>query len=1661
MNRNKVEALNKAPNSVRQNYEYYFIKQHQLTVNKQISKVNHNDSAKTPTYPRSENDSRGATSTNQNIYAEYRDTVEYEISITSAQKVLDTETGYEYSPGEITLDVKDTVPLCHNLIIKKKVGDKYTTMVNHSVQSKAGTEKTVETGVSIEGTLEYTASLVVDERKKGEKCDNTVTVSNYKNKNNVQAVFVRNVIPNATASYYINEYTVDVNNYISTLSENNVNANNDMGVTYENVFDVDDRNGLNNSERQQKPALVEKDDYVSFTAEIQNLNCYGSYYIEKDKGSSNDYATVVKIKELKEIMPAGLEIEDLSKDITAKDYYGNAVKITITEGDSDSNSKQYNIKIDDDFEVLSGQHVEITIKAKVTESNLSLKELENRVELVKFDNVNSQDLTDQNSITSFQYNHEWLQLKDLVISGMVWDDRIGNEIYDYSDKLKNNIRVNLYCLYKDENGNEKSALVAYTETGSGTVIFYDMKEIEGSEESVYYNSANQASVTTGIDIKDENGNLRHPGWYSFGRVQKAKKYGNVYLDESTWVAKSSSDTSYAPTEYAEYSNIYQYYIEFEYDGLKYEPTAYSNTKNITESTGAINSNYRRDSNAAELPDDRINLNKEYQIIGYNHSYMSADDANIPKTADKGNYTDEFAEGTLKKESNGTYSGEELIYTKDGHVSTLNESSSDDSSRKITARSFITGNKTNTLFFLNGKTKYYGYSNTNPDTQYLKYINLGLIDRTKAFDLEVKADVKSITTTINGEEMTYKYDAKSGNYYTTTSSYDTFKIYESDAAYKYDEYYDDETIRAYKDKSSELDAEITYTITIKNNSSKDIDSKVNEIAVYYDSNFLQWNQEKTVARKDSDGFVKPVTINNSGKVSSPSAFRNTAKFANKESSKNGYNVVYITVKKPFFKKDESQTVDVTFTVKKNSDRNLQMLNSGLGHNIIAEISAYSTRYGESSNLAGAVAGYIDKDSNPGNLGEGNSTSYNPNDFSEEDFYEDDTYRTGVYMKIDNDPDNPPPDNPPPGGNSKLSRTITGNVWEDLNKDGMNVNDEEAGIGFIRVSLIEMIPYKTATGEVRYYEQIAKDSSGNPIATVTNTDGNYTLNNFIPGYYTVKFEYGYSDDYDMKYNGQDYKSTEYYNNDYYSGLYKTDNIGSEQNYEYFKKVKEYLDNDEWSDALDDEIRRLNANSYSETMTQKEATIFSHITNKTANPDEKTEVQNFTQMYANSTIFYANPENVDAGTFEISMSGETTYRNWKLNNLDFGLAQRPLAEIDLSKKINNITVKTSDGQTLVKLYFDENGQIDESKSINQDNVQYVANQKSKEVMVETGDTQKGFIYINMDKDITIGATVEVKYDMEAQNASDEDYVGKNLDDIKYLSECSEKNISPIILGGNYSANATAANQLAAEYYSNYKLTENDAGQISSIVETYTYLKKLKKPCVTDYSNYYGRYLGLYYYTGNAGKNDVQAELKTNKILDLLDNDFVFNQTENSKNNQTWMTASTNPKDKTYIKNLIDMISIKKFASLKPTEDASKYLVFKTYNNELIDKYQVKYQHQDRNNILLSVDTNKNGNATSNGTNKNESLSRFLKTAANNNNEIADTKGKISLTASKILTSQDVEEGTALEYDNVAEIIEYTNITGRKTRLDSSVGNLKYGEKDTDGPPTITISPPTGLAD
>lgn len=1638
--------------------DYFQIKDYHVGIDQYIQRVEHQQDrggsltsydAEARRFKADENKGNNAVS------VEYGDIVTYKIRIYNTTSTGEYNIGKNRNeapyrePQYIYVDIKDTLPKKYSVL---------TASSNYTVEGQ--TIKFNNVKVEKNGVGEITVRLIVEEDRKGIEEINRAEISGDVRNLNGYAVKNHGNRTTAIDKYKVNDYNVSLEGYITAYHAEMAKYNNANGFTR------GEREGLDNSRMNypnNNPLEVEKYETLTITTKVTNdakVGINGNTETEDNNEGNGKYTTRVRPSTIETAIGTGLN----KTGFRAEWYHADGTLKKDITGSISISGNSHSI-IDDNIILSPGEYILYVTDIKVVESNLCLNNIEVSSRITKLTNINKnssndREVTSQN-VASKKEGKNYVRLKDVVIAGTVWEDT--NRDGMNNERGKRGVVVRLYRI--------------------------------GQVDPVK------------ITVTNEN------GFYTFERVQKADKDENKNYRGSH----------------------YEYYVEFEYDGVTYKATeVYGGDKdgdadgmhNLGGRQGSStwrqgysdlpdaksgNENYKIDSNAYEFDNIRSAFNNDYQTIGFNQSYKEASP------------------------------NKKLAYSKEDHKSTLIE----DAGRIMKARSFIKQNYNETVnedlnntnnLFLEKHSAHGG----NPETEYLKFINLGLVKREQV-DISIESDVHSVKTTINGEEMTYNYnknnaDSTAADYNSQTNAYKlnqayNLNLYEADYNYRKDSYYtgdgnyDANAIKDYKTEQSELAAEVTYRIRIHNNGIteddvnttkvKDIpvETAINEMAIYYNKNFVQdWNDSKIVKVKNvetglfKDRTVKAIRVNYGTESELDGLINNTentktniiisanSNYGNtkpNDQNMSDYNVLYLNIPENYIKEGETKYIQITFTIDKDTERKLKLTQQDMGFEMVSEVSAYTTKYSDTyahKGLAGKYAGLVDRDSNPGNLHLNGIENYNN--------YEDDKYKVGITMdRFKNPPDNPP-DNPDetPG-----KRSVTGMVFEDarseeVRKDGENVvqymgngeyktsdkNHDKANINpyneltedrpvaGVKVSLIEVVQ----KGNGIYYEYPARDSRGELIEVVTGTDGKYVLTDFIPGYYKVRFDYGYNseDRNSILYNGQDYKSTKYYDEGLYyenNEGYQTDNIGSQKNFGYFDKVKTALGKVNRSDAQDDEIRRLNVNSYSETMTATEAKLFfdvesiaKDLTNKETDAEKLTKN---THMYAESAIFYVKPEAVKSSDKEIDASGPNfdETRLWKIQNLDFGLEYRPEASVILDKNISTVELVTSDNKTLIKLYFkkDASGKVtlDKEKSKGYENVQFLQNNEK---------VTQGFAYINMDTKILEGCTIKVEYQMDASNESEVDRINQNLHEIRYEMRAANQKYKGVFYSNNYNANGTAAEALSQQYYE--KKNGKDYYSPEEGKEVYSYLKKIKKPYKatnktiingTQGEEYYGMYLGQTYYTGKVRDRDIVAQLKVDHILDYIDNDFTFNLLENNTKNKLWQTTTS--------KELKDRKML----------DFSKVYVDDSELN-LVDKNGIRYDTENRSNLALSVDDNKNGkfstgNIDGEERNGNVSLSRFLQTKKASQ-KAEEYTGFIRAVASKVLSAEDITKGTGLSYENMAEVVQYRSITGRRTKLPEGegegggvIGNANVNdifegedpEDDTDATEVISITPPTGL--
>lgn len=402
---------------------------------------------------------------------------------------------------------------------------------------------------------------------------------------------------------------------------------------------------------------------------------------------------------------------------------------------------------------------------------------------------------------------------------------------------------------------------------------------------------------------------------------------------------------------------------------------------------------------------------------------------------------------------------------------------------------------NEIYAISAYVGGHGEEGTTKFSETAHNINLGITKR-ETVDLALRKDVYSAKLSIKGKTQTYMYNRNDKETDENGNSYWDIKVRQSDSEY-YSGYSRKVKEADYNYSGNDkLEAEVTYKITVRNQSGV-VNSGVTELVDFYDKDY-------------SLASVKTASGENIT-YSTESSYTHNISIAD-------YQKVYLKVNKKLAP-GEDLVIYVTFKVNTDSSGKLQ-LDSDEGKGNMAEVMGYTTTYGDKAKSpndgntedtyteykTGDVVGRIDEDSNPGN-----ATSL------DEKTFEDDTDRA-PYIKFEID-------------DSK--RTASGVVWED-GRD-QEVEKAEVGDGIRNEdSPVKGITVQLVNSEDGSVAQIW-NNGWQEATTTTDDSGSYRLSGFVPGNYYVQFIYP---------DGQNYKSTKFYYDEVCPGfnVNNPDNLGT---------------------------------------------------------------------------------------------------------------------------------------------------------------------------------------------------------------------------------------------------------------------------------------------------------------------------------------------------------------------------------------------------------------------------------------------------------------------------------------------------------------------------------------
>ena len=774
------------------------------------------------------------------------------------------------------------------------------------------------------------------------------------------------------------------------------------------------------------------------------------------------------------------------------------------------------------------------------------------------------------------------------------------------------------------------------------------------------------------------------------------------------------------------ADLDKYYIEFEYNGVKYRNVKLNPDVNVTNASRA--SEEIASGKSDEDSSVRQRFNERFSTIS------------------SGTQIDSNGESTgVVIDANGNVNSDKISYIKNGnHQSQINygKNMTEANGNKEAYGENIYHIKATTYKNLNLSDYLEGYikkeNTTIVHVNEIKNINLGLYSREQV-DVAVDSDVARFVLNVNGYQHTYKYatlvnpdtqeemdvklKALKGKYYER-------QLHESTISYS-----------ATPEGVPNLYAYITYKIYLQNKSNT-LTTKIKELTLNYDEDLkiISYGYEGSNVNTEVSESEVTATKNGAGAVQLKEATIDLEKIEDRKISAG-----------------KREVLEVTFRTDANTIAKILNNPTGIKFDFMAEVKTYSTYANNEENAFNRAEGIyayasIDKNSAARNA----QVQIDTDDSFVTDTFENDTTIAPTFKL------------------SKGTQTeLSGIVYEDSPKEstpikisGNNIY-ERVGDGIYNNEnvmanvLVELLSVPMENGQYdsdtartgengRQEYDVAKlyqenkttqgETSKVLARTYTNEKGEYKFEGLTAGNYVIKYTYGKNMK-DVDENGQEKgtirSATAIYTSDgktklkeieareYKSTVITSGEISNAMNitdgkahlngdYSWFLKSPETR----YSDAVDDVEYRANL--------EKEAKVNYEILKGT-----KTYV--YENMEAYTPYFKLGVEEFNdqqsGATLETQEDGTLNYV-FTIDNVDFGLIERPIVDLQVDKVITGLKVSLGNGQVLI------NGD------------------PSKESLPYVRTGLDDFVPIEIDTELLQNATIEEEYTIKITNNSELDY-------------------------------------------------------------------------------------------------------------------------------------------------------------------------------------------------------------------------------------------------------------------------------------------------------------------
>lgn len=549
----------------------------------------------------------------------------------------------------------------------------------------------------------------------------------------------------------------------------------------------------------------------------------------------------------------------------------------------------------------------------------------------------------------------------------------------------------------------------------------------------------------------------------------------------------------------------------------------------------------------------------------------------------------------------------------------------------------------------------------PGQPEIRYINLGLYKKPQA-DLSLTQDLANVHVGVNGYWHVYNYGKRTleSNEYNKDdeSTWNVGVKFKNSyiETYKRAIYEADKEYERPDARDKELQVYLTYKIALTNESS--YLTRVNNIIDYYDNRY-------TVIGVGTK-------LNEENKPTGDVSYQTSQTYNDK------YNKFIIDVNSTV-ESGRSNYIYVQFKLDRRAV--LDIMNNRETLDNTAEINSYTVYKDNNGNTVAAV----DRDSVPGNV-----RIENP------ETYEDDT-NTAPPILLELAPN---------------ARRIEGTVFEDNEGLKADVQTGQTRLGDGKFN-------KENEPKIPNVEVTLSENNGSiePMKCITDADGNFEFEGYIPGQYTITYTWG-----DKKYTVQNYKGTIYDSNRNQNDMYwYKDNVDLRR-----------------TDAIDDYVRRQDIDNEIESITDNK--IFDEL--EKAYNGEESRIK-FTKMDSMTP------------TMEFSVEYETTVTDgvgdqvkFTIRNVDFGIVERAKQKLDMRKRVTSFRIILANEQVLIDATVSEDGKLKDVHKY----LTYMG------PTVTNGYSDSGFIKAELDNELLQGAKLEVTYEIKFVNNSEVEYMSEN---------------------------------------------------------------------------------------------------------------------------------------------------------------------------------------------------------------------------------------------------------------------------------------------------------------